>query len=97
MFTNSLEQSLGTFKSFYQVLRIFNFLKAKNGVFYLNYCLRLQKLNHNIGFLRKMPIFRGKLAKIAENCDHNIDPFKFSALSEFATHISHNYVEVIRL
>jgi hypothetical protein len=26
-------------------------------------------------FLRKTPFFRWKLAKIAENCDHNIDPW----------------------
>jgi hypothetical protein len=25
--------------------------------------------------LRKTPFFRRKLAKIAENCDHNIDPW----------------------
>jgi hypothetical protein len=26
-------------------------------------------------FEKKTPIFRQKLAKIAENCDHNIDPW----------------------
>jgi hypothetical protein len=29
---------------------------------------------HNIGFWEKRHFFRRKLAKIAENCDHNIDP-----------------------
>jgi hypothetical protein len=33
----------------------------------------LQKFDHNIGF-EKCAIFRIKLAKIAENCDENIDP-----------------------
>jgi hypothetical protein len=32
-----------------------------------------QKFNHNIVFLEKRQFFRRKLAKIAENCDHNID------------------------
>jgi hypothetical protein len=32
-------------------------------------------------FLRKTPIFRRKLAKIAENCDHNIGPWKFRSRS----------------
>jgi alpha/beta superfamily hydrolase len=34
----------------------------------------MQKLDHNIVFLEKRHFFRRKLAKIAENCDHNIDP-----------------------
>jgi hypothetical protein len=34
----------------------------------------LQKFDHNIGFWRKTQFFHGKLAKIAENCDHNFDP-----------------------
>jgi hypothetical protein len=35
----------------------------------------MQKFDHNIGiYLRKTLIFCLKLAKIAENCDHNIDP-----------------------
>jgi hypothetical protein len=40
----------------------------------------MQKFDHNIGFLRKTPFFRQKLAKIAENCDHNIDPRTTRAL-----------------
>jgi hypothetical protein len=28
--------------------------------------------------LRKTPFFRRKLSKIAENCDHNIDPWTWS-------------------
>jgi hypothetical protein len=34
----------------------------------------MQKLDHNIGFWEKRQFFRQKLAKLAENCDHNIDP-----------------------
>jgi hypothetical protein len=33
----------------------------------------MQKFHHNIGFCEKRQFFRRKLAKIAENCDHNID------------------------
>jgi hypothetical protein len=29
----------------------------------------------NIGFWEKRHFFRRKLSKIAENCDHNIDPW----------------------
>jgi hypothetical protein len=34
----------------------------------------MQNFDHNIGFLEKRHFCR-KLAKIAENCDHNIDPW----------------------
>jgi hypothetical protein len=34
----------------------------------------MQKFDHNIGFWEKRHFFRRKLSKIAENCDHNIDP-----------------------
>jgi hypothetical protein len=34
----------------------------------------MQIFDHNIGFLEKRQFFRRKLSKIAENCDHNIDP-----------------------
>jgi hypothetical protein len=34
----------------------------------------LKKIDHNIGFWEKRQFFRRKLSKIAENCDHNIDP-----------------------
>jgi Zn/Cd-binding protein ZinT len=34
----------------------------------------MQNLDHNIGFLFKSQFFRRKLSKIAQNCDHNIDP-----------------------
>jgi hypothetical protein len=33
-----------------------------------------RSIDHNIGFWEKTPFFRRKLSKIAENCDHNIDP-----------------------
>jgi hypothetical protein len=35
----------------------------------------MQIFDHNIGFGEKRQFFRRKLAKIAENCDHNIDPW----------------------
>jgi hypothetical protein len=34
----------------------------------------MQKFHHNIGFSEKRHFFARKLANIAENCDHNIDP-----------------------
>jgi hypothetical protein len=34
----------------------------------------MKKIDHNVGFWEKRHFFRRKLAKIAENCDHNIDP-----------------------
>jgi hypothetical protein len=34
----------------------------------------MQNFDHHIGFWEKRQFFRRKLAKIAENCDHNIDP-----------------------
>jgi hypothetical protein len=35
----------------------------------------LKKIDHNIGFREKRQFFRRKLGKIAENFDHNIDPW----------------------
>jgi hypothetical protein len=34
----------------------------------------MQNFDHNIGFWEKRQFFRRKLSKIAESCDHNIDP-----------------------
>jgi hypothetical protein len=34
----------------------------------------LKKIKDNIGICEKRQFFRRKLGKIAENCDHNIDP-----------------------
>jgi hypothetical protein len=34
----------------------------------------MQTFYHNIGFWEKRQFFWQKLSKIAENCDHNIDP-----------------------
>jgi hypothetical protein len=34
----------------------------------------MQNFDQNIGFWEKRQFFRRKLLKIAENCDHNIDP-----------------------
>jgi hypothetical protein len=46
---------------------------------YLRFLLKLQlafaKMLSLHWFLRKTPFFCRKLAKIAENCDHNIDPW----------------------
>jgi hypothetical protein len=38
----------------------------------------LCKKYNNIGFKSKTKFFRRKLAKIAKNCDHNIDPIVFA-------------------
>jgi hypothetical protein len=35
----------------------------------------MQNFDHNIGFWEKRQFFRQRLSKIAENCDHNIDPW----------------------
>jgi hypothetical protein len=35
----------------------------------------MQNFDHNIGFWEKRQFFRRKSQKIAENCDHNIDPW----------------------
>jgi hypothetical protein len=37
--------------------------------------LHMQNFDHNIGFWEKSQFFCRKLAKIAENCDRNIDPW----------------------
>jgi hypothetical protein len=42
---------------------------TKNEAMYI-----MQIFDHNIVFLEKRQFFRRKLAKIVENCDHNIDP-----------------------
>jgi hypothetical protein len=34
----------------------------------------MQNFDHDIGFGEKRQFFCRKLGKIAENCDHNIDP-----------------------
>jgi hypothetical protein len=34
----------------------------------------MQNFGQNIGFREKRQFFGQKLSKIAENCDHNIDP-----------------------
>jgi hypothetical protein len=41
----------------------------------------MQNFYHNIGFWEKLHFFRRKLSKIAENCDHNIDPRPIKVLS----------------
>jgi hypothetical protein len=35
--------------------------------------------DRNIGFREKRQVFRRKLAKLAENCDHNNDPWPAKA------------------
>jgi hypothetical protein len=42
----------------------------------------MQIFDHNIGFREKRQFFRQKLAKIAENCDHNIGPLNNVMISE---------------
>jgi hypothetical protein len=39
-----------------------------------------KNFDHNTGFLEKRQFFRRKLAKIAENCDHNIDPWPMKGI-----------------
>jgi hypothetical protein len=49
--------------------------QRKNWRFWLKTKLNYAKIfDHNIGFWEKRQFFRWKLSKIAENCDHNIDP-----------------------
>jgi hypothetical protein len=43
-------------------------------IFYSKLQLVLLKFDHNIGFRENRNFFRRKLAEIAENFDHNIDP-----------------------
>jgi hypothetical protein len=49
-------------------------LEKKLAFFALTNASFFQKNYHNIGFFEKRQNFRRKLAKIAENYDHNIDP-----------------------
>jgi hypothetical protein len=49
-------------------------IQRKNWRFRLKTKLNNAKIWSWHWFLRKTPIFRRKLAKIVENCDHNIDP-----------------------
>jgi hypothetical protein len=59
------------------ILKIFSTKKsAKNWRFGLKTKPNFEKIDHNIGFLRKSHFLRRKLAKIAENCDHNIVEYK---------------------
>jgi hypothetical protein len=46
-------------------------IQQKNGVFDSKQSLIMQ---NDIGFWEKRQFFCRKLSKIAENCDHNIDP-----------------------
>jgi hypothetical protein len=46
----------------------------KIGVFDSKQSLNMQNFDRNIGFREKRQFFRRKLSKIAEKCDHNIDP-----------------------
>jgi hypothetical protein len=47
----------------------------------------MQNFDHNIGFGEKRQFFRRKSSKIAENCDHNIDPRwgEFSPIGSLCT------------
>jgi hypothetical protein len=37
-------------------------------------CLFMKNLDHKIGFEEKRQFFGRKVSKIAQNCDHHIDP-----------------------
>jgi hypothetical protein len=52
----------------------------------------MQNFDHNIGFFEKRQLFRRKLSKMAENCDHNIDPWDrcYNFLNIFAEKIGEN-------
>jgi hypothetical protein len=53
----------------------------------------MQNFDHNIGFWEKRQFFRRKLSKIAENCDHNIDPW--DRCWDFLWHFRRKYVYAI--
>jgi hypothetical protein len=55
-------------------------ISEKIGVFDSKQSQILKKIDHNIGFWEKCQFCRRKLAKIAENCDHNIDPWPYARL-----------------
>jgi hypothetical protein len=65
---------------------IFKYFRQKIGekivVFDSKQSQNLKKIGHNIGFREKRKIFRRKLAKIAENCDHNIGPWRMTRQHE---------------
>jgi hypothetical protein len=48
----------------------------------------MQNFEHNIGFCEKRQFFRQKLGKIAENCDHNIGPWKDSFQKGLSSDVS---------
>jgi hypothetical protein len=57
------------------IFKIFSPKKLRKiGVFDSKQSYIMHIFYHNIGFWEKRQFFRRKLAKIAENCDHNIDP-----------------------
>jgi hypothetical protein len=57
---------------------------AKNGVFDSKQNEIMQIFDHSICFGKNANVFRRKLAKIAENCNHNIDPrFRFKNVQYF--------------
>jgi hypothetical protein len=45
----------------------------KNGDFDQKYYF-IKKIYRNLGLQKNFEVFLRKLVKIAENCDHNIDP-----------------------
>jgi hypothetical protein len=51
-----------------------NIFAQKFGVFCSKYCYCLKKMIITLVFEINANFFAEKLAKIAENCDHNIDP-----------------------
>jgi hypothetical protein len=63
------------------ILKIFSpKIFAKKYAFFEQYAASFAKLDHNIGFQEKRQFFPRKMA---ENCDHNIDPCFLNNLKHF--------------
>jgi hypothetical protein len=62
-----------------KILKIFSPKKLAKMVFLTQTKLNFEKNDHNIGILEKRQ-FR---QKIAENCDHTIDPWRLTKLCRF--------------
>jgi hypothetical protein len=81
------------------MLWFFKYFFRKNQRKKWRFCLKtkpnFEKVDHNIGFGEKRRFFRRKLAKIAENCDHNIDPWSLS--DSYETTNAHVHTQVQNL
>jgi hypothetical protein len=65
------------------ILKIFSPKKIAKMVFLTQNKAKLCKILIITLVFEKTPIFRRKLGKIAENCDHNIDPRCFTEKCSF--------------